>query len=507
MFKLIRGCAIFFLFAVFAATPVLAQDINVKEHTLSNGMRVLLVERPGKPTIGTAWAARVGSVNETPGITGLAHFFEHLMFKGSWAIGSQDPKKDAELNAEQDRLFTEIQKEMQVLRVKQRRGEIADADDPKERSPQLQKLLEEFNKVVKAQQDLLVKGEFDTLYTQAGAPGTNAFTSNDVTCYMLTIPANSLEFYCWMESDRLKSPAFREFYAEREVVSEERRLGENRPLDALNKAFNAMVWQAVPYHSDVIGYPADFSAITRDRATTFFKQYYAPNNLTLALVGGFKAEDVLPLLERYFGRILASPVPAPEMVITEPRQTGEKRLVGEADAPSSATVLHKTVAIGHRNEAALEVLAAILNGQSGRLNKSVVLDQKIATNASANSNPMKYAGTFSLRGTVAKGHTPEELERALEKELDKIRENGVLEQELQKARNQIQTRRYSMLRNDIMLAIQLATADTFAGYQAFLDKPAAVERVTLADLQRVAKTYFAPETRNVALYTRKGGAQ
>jgi predicted Zn-dependent peptidase len=500
----IQGCAIA---ALFMAVPVLAQDIPVKAHTLSNGMRVLLVERSGKPTIGTAWAARVGSVNETPGITGLAHFFEHLMFKGSWAIGSQDARKDAELNAQQDRLFTEIQKEMQVLRVKQRRGEIADAEDPKVRSPKLQMLLEEFNKGVKAQQDLLVKGEFDTLYTQAGAPGTNAFTSNDVTCYILTIPANALEFYCWMESDRLKSPAFREFYAERDVVSEERRLGENNPTDALDKAFNAMVWQAMPYHMDVIGYPADFNAITRDRATTFFKTYYAPNNLTLAMVGGFKAEEILPLLERYFGRIPASPVPAPEMVITEPLQTGEKRLVGEADAPSSATVLHKTVAIGHVDEAALEALATILNGRSGRLFQGLVLDQKVATEAYAQSNPMKFAGTFSLNGTVADGHTPLEVEHALEKEMEKVQEKGVTEQELQKAKNQIRTQRYAMLRNDMFLAVQLATMDTFAGYKTLLDKPAALDRVALGDVQRVAKKYFTSETRNIALYSRKGAAQ
>ncbi len=504
MAKILQGFAIA---ALLAAAPVLAQDIPVKAHTLSNGMRVLLVERRGKPTIGTAWAAGVGSVNEAPGITGLAHFFEHLMFKGSWAIGSQDAQKDAALNAEQDRLFTEIQKELQVLRIKQRRGEIADAEDPKARSPRHQKLLEEFNKAVKAQQDLLVKGEYDTLYTQLGAPGTNAFTSNDVTCYMLTIPANALEFFCWMESDRLKSPAFREFYAERDIVSEERRLGENNPTYALDKAFNAMVWQAVPYHLDGIGYPVDFNAITRDRATTFFKTYYAPNNLTLALVGGFKAEEILPMLERYFGRIPANPVPAPEMVITEPPQAGEKRLVGEADAPSSATVLHKTVAIGHVDEAALEVLATILNGRSGRLTQSLVLDQKVATGAFAHSNPMKFSGTFTLRGTAAEGHTPEEVERTLEKEIEKVQENGITEQELQKAKNQIRTRRYAMLRNDTGLAIQLATMDTFAGYQTLLDKPAALDRVTLADVQRVAKAYFAPETRNIALYSRKGAAR
>ena len=504
MFNVMRGFAIICL---LAASGLSAQEINVKEHTLSNGMRVLLVERPGKPTIGTAWATRVGSVNEAPGISGLAHFFEHLMFKGSWTIGTQDPQKDAALNVEQDRLFAEIQKEMQILRLKQRRGEIADADDPAARSPHLEELLAEFDKVVKAQQDLLVKGEFDTLYTQVGAPGTNAFTSEDVTCYVLTIPANALEFYCWMESDRLKSPAFREFYAEREVVSEERRLGENNPTDALDKAFNAMIWQTMPYHMDVIGVPADFNAITRDKATAYFKTYYAPNNLTLALVGGFKADEVIPLLERYFGRIPANPVPPPEMVITEPPQPGEKRIIGEADAPPSATLLHKTVAVGHRDEAALEVLASVLNGRSGRLTQSLVIDQKIATEASATSNAMKYAGEFWLSGTVADGHTPAEVEQAMEKEIEKVREKGITELELEKAKNQIHTRRYSMLRNDMALAIQLATVDTFAGYRTFLDQPAAVDRVTAADVQRVAKTYFNPQTRNVALYTRKKAAQ
>ncbi len=493
--------------ALVAAAPLLAQTVPVKEHTLSNGMRLLLVERHDKPTVATAWIVRAGSANEKPGMTGVAHLFEHMMFKGSKIIGTKDIKRDLEINAAQDRIQAEIRREETLLRKKELAGEIADMRDPKARSAQHQKLVEDMEKLVKEQQDLLVKDEFSKIYTQAGGSGLNAFTYQDATCYINTVPANRLELWAWMESERLYQPVFREFYKERDVVGEERRLRtDSTPTGKFEETFEAMVWMAHPYHWPVIGWPSDVSSLTREQANEFFATYYAPNNLTTVLVGDFKADEAIALCERYFGRIPANPRGVPEIVTLEPKQLAEKRMFAEAETTPAVKVVYKAVAAGHRDNNPLEVLASVLNGRSGRLYKSLVEQQKLATQVRASMQGMKYGGTFTVNGTAAAEHKPEEVEQAIYRELEKIQKDGVTAQELRKAKNQAQADSFRRLEDNLGLTVQLAIADATDGYKAFLEDPAKTEAVTLADVQRVAKDFLAKENRSVAIYTRKGGA-
>ncbi len=493
--------------ALVAAAPLLAQTVPVKEHTLSNGMRLLLVERHDKPTVATAWIVRAGSANEKPGMTGVAHLFEHMMFKGSKIIGTKDIKRDLEINAAQDRIQAEIRREETLLRKKELAGEIADMRDPKARSAQHQKLVEDMEKLVKEQQDLLVKDEFSKIYTQAGGSGLNAFTYQDATCYINTVPANRLELWAWMESERLYQPVFREFYKERDVVGEERRLRtDSTPTGKFEETFEAMVWMAHPYHWPVIGWPSDVSSLTREQANEFFATYYAPNNLTTVLVGDFKADEAIALCERYFGRIPANPRGVPEIVTLEPKQLAEKRMFAEAETTPAVKVVYKAVAAGHRDNNPLEVLASVLNGRSGRLYKSLVEQQKVATQVRASMQGMKYGGTFTVNGTAAAEHKPEEVEQAIYRELEKIQKDGVTAQELRKAKNQAQADSFRRLEDNLGLTVQLAIADATDGYKAFLEDPAKTEAVTLADVQRVAKDFLAKENRSVAIYTRKGGA-
>jgi len=493
--------------ALIAAAPLLAQTVPVKEHTLSNGMRLLLVERHDKPTVSAAWIVRAGSANEKPGMTGVAHLFEHMMFKGSKIIGTTNITRDLEINAAQDKIQAEIRKEESILRKKELAGEISDMRDPKFRSPNHQKLVEEMEKLVKEQQALLVKDEFSKIYTQAGGTGLNAFTYQDATCYIMTVPSNRLELWSWMESERLFQPVFREFYKERDVVGEERRLRtESTPTGKFEETFEAMVWMAHPYHWPVIGWPSDVSSLTREQANEFFATYYAPNNLTTVLVGDFKSDEAIALCERYFGRIPTNPKGVPEIITLEPKQLAEKRMNAEAETTPTAEIVFKAVPAGHKDNNAMEVLASMLNGRSGRLYKALVEQQKVATQVRANMQGMKYGGTFGITGMAAADHTPEEVEKAIYRELEKIQKDGVTEQELRKAKNQAQANSFRRLEDNLGLTIQLAIADATTGYKAFLEDPAKTEAVTLADVQRVAKEYFVKENRNVAIYTRKAGA-
>ena len=219
------------ILAVGIATASWAQQIPVIEKNLSNGMKLLMVERSGEPRISGGWVAHVGSSNEKPGMTGIAHLFEHMMFKGTPTLGTKDAVKDREIMEQQERLREEIRAEEAKLRAALRRGDVTDITSPESKSPRHRELEARFKRLIDAQREVLVKNEFDRVYTTAGASGMNAFTSEDMTAYFITVPANKLELWMWMESERLLRPVFREFYAERDVVFEERRMRtESTPI-------------------------------------------------------------------------------------------------------------------------------------------------------------------------------------------------------------------------------------------------------------------------------------
>ena len=494
--------------ASMAVAVLSAQTIPVQEHTLSNGMRVLLVERHDEPTIAAGWVARVGSANEHPGMTGIAHLFEHMMFKGTLTIGTRDARRDAELNVAQDQVQVQIRQELDVLREKQRRGEIADLMDPKARTPRLQRLLGEFDGLVKEQRALIVKDELDKLYKMAGARGMNANTTSDRTFYHIDVPANKLELWAWLESDRLKNAVFREFYSERDVVLEERRLRTDAtPTGKAFEAFQALLWKAVPYTWPVIGWISDITQLNREQANAFFATYYAPNNLTAILVGDFQSAEALPLLERYFGRIPANPKGVPQVITQEPPQIAEQRMSVEVEANPMLVAAYKAVPGVHKDAAALDVLGAVLNGQSGRLHKSLVLNQKLATSAGAELNGMKFGGIFYLEAMPVPERQPEDVEPALYAEVEKLAREGVSEHELQKVKNQVQAEAFTRMENTGRLRDALAEAEGAGTYRDYLEETARLQAVTNEDVQRVARTYFTKENRNVMLVHRKATPQ
>ncbi|MBK9375101.1 MAG: insulinase family protein [Holophagales bacterium] len=523
--NVLRGRTIAVLLAAAAsiAAPLPAQEIDVVERTLSNGMKVLIVERHDQPTVSCGWLARVGSANERPGITGLAHLFEHMMFKGTKTIGTKDAARDLELNGMQDEVQVLIREEMAVLREKQRRGEIADMMDPAARTPRLGELLAKFDALVAQQRALIVKDEMDKIYQENGSTGLNASTSNDRTFYIVGIPSNKVELWAWLESDRLANPVFREFYSERNVILEERRQTlESRPGGTVNEAFNAMTWMAHPYHWQVIGWPSDIAQVTREQGSEFFATYYAPNNLTAILVGDLDPEKTHALMEKYFGRIPANPKGVPPVVTMEPVQPAEQRMVAEVEMTPSAEASYKAVPAVHGDAAALQVLGVVLGGApmtgrpgmggptrppSGRLHRALVLDQKAATRASAYFRGQKYGGLFTVSATPAPGKRPGEVEPLLYAELDKVVKEGISDDELARAKNALRVAFYTRLESNSGIRESLAQAESSGTYRDLLDSPKKVEAVTRDDVQRVAKKYLVKESRSVLLTTRKGGGE
>ena len=491
-----------------AQTAPTAAAVPVEEFELDNGMRFLLVNRPELTTVAAAWVAHVGSADERPGITGLAHFFEHMMFKGTHTIGTKDIERDLEIIAEQEAVQERIRAELREQRRRWRLGEIDDPYDPDHRTDTLNVLRTEFQELVEEQRELMVKDELDKVYTDGGGTSLNAFTSYDFTVYINQLPANRLELWFWLESDRLLNPVFREFYAERDVVHEERRLRtESTPTGRYDEQADAMFWQSHPYSWPVIGWASDLEVLSKAQADEFFATYYAPNNLSAVLVGNFDPAEVRELAERYFGRLARAERPAPDVVTLEAEQLAEKRMSAECDCQPQLQVRYHAVPFGHGDGYALDVVAGVLNGRTGRLYEQLVEGAEIASSAGAFYEARKYAGVFNLEAETKGDATPEQLLAAWDGIVAELIAEPVPEDELAKVKNRVSADTYRQLRDPFFLMIQLAIMDALGDWRYLNTVAERTNEVTAEDVQRVAAKYFEPSKRLVSLYYRKEGTE
>lgn len=500
----------FFLAAALLATVDIAsaQQLPVVEKRLANGMRLLMVERHDAPSISGGWVARVGSANERPGMTGIAHLFEHMLFKGTPVLGTTDYGKDLEIIAEQERVRDLMRREQAKMRGLQRRGLLKDILKPENQTERYRELEKEFKQLVEDQRKILVKNEFDRIYTSNGGSMMNAYTSTDMTAYFITVPANKLELWMWMESERILQPIFREFYAERDVVFEERRMRtDSPPLGRLNESFWAMFWESHPYSWPTLGWPSDISAISKQQADDFYATYYVPENITLILVGDFKWQHCLRLANRYFARIPRGTKPVPDVVTAEIRQVGEKRLNGEADANPQIDIMYHTPAFGHPDAYVLRVLSQILATRTGRLYKRLIVKDKIATDTFAANFTLKYGGVFTTGGEAAEGQTPADVEKAILEEIEKLKNEPVPARELQKVKNNFAAGEYRKLAHNHAILQQLMRSEGLGRWQEINEGGPRIQDVTPEDIQRVTREYLVKNNRSVATYTRKAGSK
>jgi len=497
---------------LLCSLPATAQEakVPVKEAVLDNGMEILMVERHESPTVTGGWLARVGSVNEEAGVTGIAHLFEHMMFKGSRTIGTSDYEKEAEIMTQLDAVRLEMEAEYELMREAKRRGEIEDSIYLPENQTELLAELREKMKVLQEQQkEFIVNNEFDQIYTQAGGAGMNAGTWEDGTFYFHNVPSNKLELWFWMESERLLNPVFREFYSERDVVREERRRGvESDPTAKFEEQYDFMFWGSVPYHHPTIGWPSDVESISRSAANRFFATYYAPNNITVALVGDFDAEKALALAKKYFGRIPRGDVQPPPVVTEEIEQLTERRMTAQADTNPSVQIRWHTVPFIHKDVYAVDVIEAVLSGRTGRLYKTLVEAEQIATGEPyAAVRAFKYGGFLEIGAQLAEGVDHQTVEQALLTGIERLKNEPVSERELQKVKNKSLADSYRRLQSNYYLMVQLLWYTASGDWHYLNDSPAKFQAVTAEDVQRVANTYFTDTGRNVLWYFRKEGSE
>ncbi|MGB2697590.1 MAG: pitrilysin family protein [Candidatus Zixiibacteriota bacterium] len=516
-------CTVFIctVMVLTAVIPAAAQNIDAKEYWLDNGMQVLMVERYESPTIMAAIIARVGSANEATGITGISHLFEHMMFKGTETIGTKDIQRDREIMSQLDSLKELMRAEERIMREKLRRGEIEDMHDPEAKTPRYREIDAVFDSLILEQRQLIIKDQLNELYNKNGGFFLNAMTSDDMTGYFVRLPKNKIELFMWLESDRFKNPVFREFYSERDVVREERRLGvESTPTGLIEEDFRAMFWKSSSYHWDVIGWSSDVGNITREQANQYYDTYYAPNNLTMILVGDLESDKMIKLVKKYFERIRRGKTEPPDVITLEEKQYGEKRLVAQAESSPQAEIWYHTVAWKHSDSYPLEVLAGIMSGKTGRLYKKLVEENGIAKSSvrrrmrmfggsglgvNARQDSKRYGGAFQITAQGISGVRAAQLEEAIYEVIQDLKNNLVPEEELQKVKNQLRVQKIRFM--DIMSGMGILF---FLGQNAAKgdwteanNNPKMCDLVTAEDVQRVANNYFANDQRNVLIINPK----
>jgi zinc protease len=425
--------ALLSIVVLLAASAAPAAD-RVVASTLDNGLRVLLLEDHRSPIVSFQVWYRVGSRDEQRGATGIAHFLEHLMFKGTPTRGPKQFARLVEENGGQD----------------------------------------------------------------------NAFTSQDVTSYFVNIAGDKIDLVIDLEADRMQNLLLdpKEINSEREVVIEERRTrSEDDPSGFLGEEVNSIAFKAHPYGAPIIGWMEDIRRITPAEIRAFYKTYYVPNNAIVVAVGDFRAPAVLEKIQKTFGRIPRGKTPPPVLAV-EPTQNGERRVIVKKEAELPVVYLAWHVPNHRSNDApALEVLSTILSGgRASRLYRDLVYQRQLALEAGGDYSYFALdPNLFWFWATPMPGQTPETLEAELAKQMERLKTEPVTDEELARAKNQIESA--FVLQEDSVhrRAALLARFELIGGYvqkDSFMTK---VRAVTAADLTRVAGAWFAPERKSVGV--------
>jgi predicted Zn-dependent peptidase len=485
--------ALALLAVAMAAAGAKAQDLKSFEQrittkVLPNGLTLIVCERPEAPVFSYSTFVDAGDVNDPSGESGLAHMFEHLAFKGTSQIGTTDYAAEkvalAKVEAANDAYEAEYLKGV--------------GRDP-------QKLAELKKAFLDAQAEahkFVIPNQFTDIAERNGAEGLNAQTGLDETMFFWSMPENRLELWAWLESSRLVDTVPREFYKERDVVIEERRMRtDSNPEGRLFEQFLATAYVAHNYGRSGIGWPSEVGQINATEAMDFHKKYYVGANIVVAVVGDVKASEALPVLERYFGRIPGGPKPE-EMTTVEPRQFAEKTVaIREATQPIYLEGYHRP---DYRDpdDAVYDAISDILsNGRVSRMYRSLVRDQQIAAEA-AGVSPYpgdKYPGLFVFYAVPLPGHTPAEMRDAIHKEIDKLKAADVTDEELAMYKTRTRADLLRGLADNQGLANQLAEYQTrYGDWRELFLQLDRVDKVTKEDIRRVAGRVFVDSNRTEA---------
>jgi predicted Zn-dependent peptidase len=456
---------------------------------LPNGLTLIVCERPEAPVFSYYTLVDAGSADDPQGASGLAHMFEHMAFKGTDQIGTTNYPAEKVALAKVEIAYAAYDAEYRK-RVGQDPAKLA----------QLKKVFEDAQA---AAEKYVVPNQFAELAEQNGAIDLNASTEEDSTQFFWSMPSNRLELWAYMESARIGHPVEREFYKERDVVQEERRMRiDSNPVGAMVEQFLAAAYSAHPYRVPTVGWESEISQVSATEADTFHKKYYVPANIVIAVVGDLKASEAMPVLTKYFGAIPNSgPKPEP-MTTVEPPQFAEKSVViREATQPFYLEGYHRP---DYRDpdDSVYDAITDILsNGRTARLYKSLVRDQHIAADAEGFSGfpGQKYPGLFAFYAVPVPGETPEAMRTAIHKEIDKLKTSDVSDEELQMFKTRARAGLLRGLADNQGLAHQMAEYQTrYGDWRELFRELDRIDKVSKSDVRRVANKVFVDSNRTSA---------
>ena len=477
---------------------------KVTEFTLANGLHFILIERHDAPVVSFHTYVNVGSVNDPTGQTGFAHMFEHMAFKGTPSIGTNNWKAEKaaldEIEQAYDRLDAERNKRPRA--------------DPR----RVKALEQELDAAVAKADGFVEPNEYDRVVESSGGLDMNAGTGEDSTNYYYSFPSNRIELWFLLESERFLRPVFREFYKERDVVREERRMRvESSSQGKLMEAMLGVAFAAHPYRVMPGGWASDIEHFRRPAAEAFFKRYYVPANMTIGIAGDVTPSEAKRLATRYFGRLPRGPLPSP-VLTEEPVQEGERRVAVASPAQPFLMIGYKRPDQYSKDEAALEVLSEVFSGgRTGLIYKDMVRDKQIALGAGSQSTfpGGRYPSLFLFFSAPSQNHSVEENEKELYRIIDQVKNTKIDEITLQRIKTKLRADLIQKLGSNTGLAVELCSYYVnYGDWRKLFTELDDYDKVTADDVQRVAKIFLIPERRTVA-YTYvpsdgsagKGGAQ
>lgn len=492
-----KSVCVFIFLAVFSVFTFAAYDFgkiksNVSEFTLPNGLKFILVEDHSVPIATFITYVNAGGVDERIGIWGISHFLEHMAFKGTSEIGTNNIKAELKLMSRLDALFDKIKGEKNSLSPNKAK---------------IEKMEKEFAELKEKAATYVVPNEFTNILKINGVVGLNAGTSKDATRYFYSLPSNRLELWAYLESSRFTDPVFREFYKERGVIQEERRMRtENNPVGKLIEELMALAFKDHPYHVNGIGPMSNIDNITRAEMTAYFKTHYTAGNMVVGVTGDVTPEQLKKMANKYFSKI--RPGKRNDLLFTiEPPQRGEKTITLYEDSQPWLILGYHIPSERHKDFAKFSILDRILtSGRSSRLNKQMVIKDKLALAvfSMAGFPGSKYPSLYLMGALPNSGHTTDELLENIDKQIESIKKDGISQEELDSAKTRAKVTILRQMQSNQGLIMNLLGAEVILGsWQKAFDQLEQMEKITVGDIQNLVNTYLIKSSRSIARIEKK----
>ena len=473
------------------------KHITVKK--LDNGLTVLIMEHPDAPVFSFFTLVDAGSTQDPLGKTGLAHMMEHMAFKGTDEIGTRNYGAEKGALEKVEKIYSAYEAE---------RNKQVGRDDQK-----IKQLEKQWQDAIADAQQYVIPNQFGQIIESNGGEGMNAFTNDDETGYHYSMPANRLELWAYLESERFLHPVMREFYKERNVVMEERRMRvDSSPIGRLLEQFISSAFAAHQYHRPTVGWISDLNNFSATDAEQFFHHHYVPSNMVISVVGDVKAAQALPVIEKYFGKLPASPQPE-EITTTEPPQNSVRQVVlHDASQPIYLEGYHRPSYLDPDDAVYDAITDLMSNGRTSRLYRALVRDKKIASFSAGFSGlpGVKYPHLFAFFGVPLPGVKPQQIADAIHAEIDRLKTEDVTDDELKMVKTRAKADLIRGLADNQGLAIQLATEQArYGDWRELFHEVDRIDKVTKSDIRRVAAKTFVENNRTVGIIETKSanGAQ